>query len=93
MVMIKSPKLDICDFYKKSKTVNNQPIPSPKPDMLITVRQNGMGISVIVGAIPDGGGDLFVGKIVELHAMPDKYNDLNVGDKIKFVKENISLIT
>ena len=46
MLKIKRPKLDVCDFFTDNQTVYGQPIPSPEPETLVTIRQNGYDISV-----------------------------------------------
>lgn len=92
MPKIKSPKLDVCDFFANNQTTYGQPIPSPDPETLVTIRQNGNDISVIVGPKPNDEGDLFIGRIDNFDAPKEKYDDLYVGDKISFRKENICSI-
>ena len=89
MTNIKKPKLDVCDFYKKHTTVDGKPILPPKPDRLLTVFQKSMSILVRCGAIPNNG-DNYVGTIIKLGAPSNKYDSLNIGDRIIFKLGNIA---
>ena len=88
---VKKPKLDVDDFNGKAFNLFSFKSPSEIADKghRVSVSQNGYEISLEVLVKTDM---YFIGQIITLDASPDRYDDLNVGDKIKFKKENICSI-
>ena len=93
MDKIKKPKLDICNYDNKCAHTNSGKRPSETigRGSKISVQQNGYEISLTILIKEE---DYFIGKIIALYAPRDEYEykGLEVGDHIKFKKENICSI-